>query len=585
MFDAAFDQTALDTRRKVGQRLAIYAAAMLLCALPLGARLAAFPCAFAVLGELTLLWTTSPRRNYRGANTRRWFSAVVPTLAGSGWACLCVAIWSTGTEAGRLVALALLAGTLAYTVRACHRSPVLLAGAAGPSSMAIVLLPITLASSISGYGSIQAAAVLLVGFALTSAIAAYREHLRLVDASRALEETTARAEAANQAKTEFLANMSHEIRTPLNGVLGMAHAMGREKLSPRQKERLEIINRSGLALLDLLNDLLDLAKIEAGRIDLEDGVVDIEEIARDAGASFGALSAEKDIYVMVDVAAAARGAWRGDPVRVRQILYNLVSNAVKFTAAGSVRIGVGVDAGALVIEVADTGPGIPPEALDKVFQKFVQADSSTTRRHGGTGLGLAICRQLTELMGGSIRVESTLGAGSTFIVRLPLERARKHAAGAAPKAPAAPMPKRTLRVLAAEDNPTNQLVLGGLLQGANVEVEIAANGQEALEAWRRGDWDVVLMDVQMPVMDGLEATRALRAEEQARGLPRTPVLAVSANAMAHHREAYTAAGMDAVVTKPVERDRLLAAIALAAARSARKRPAREEAKAALARGR
>jgi two-component system, sensor histidine kinase len=575
MFDAAFDQTALDTRRKVPRRLGIYAAAMLLCVLPLGATWAIWPCAFAVLAEMAVLWTTSPKRNWRGANTGRWFSVVVPPLAGSGWAVICVAAWSTETEAGRLVALTLLAGTLAYTVRACHRSPVLLAGAAGPASIAIVALPITLGAGFNGYPSIQTAAVLMVGFALTSAIAAYREHLRLVAASRALEDQTARAEAANQAKTDFLANMSHEIRTPLNGVLGMADAMTHEKLTPQQKKRLEVINRSGLALLDLLNDLLDLAKIEAGKIDLEDGVVDVEELARDAEASFGALSAAKDIYVTVEVAEGARGGWRGDPVRVRQVLYNLVSNAVKFTAEGSVRISVDVAAGELVLKVADTGEGIAPEGVEKLFEKFVQADSSTTRRHGGTGLGLSICRQLVELMGGSIAVESTPGEGSTFTVLLPLERAaglpmRPKAVATKARAPVT-LPRAGLRILAAEDNPTNQMVLSGLLRDIDVELEITANGQEALEAWRRGGWDIVLMDVQMPVMDGLVATRTLRAEEHARGWTRTPVLALTANAMTHHLDSYTAVGMDGVVTKPLRPDQLLSAIA-AAATPAKTRP-------------
>ena len=585
MFDAAFEETARVTRRKVGQRLAIYAAAMLFCMWPLGALQAAAPaCAFAAAAEMALLWATAERRRYRHPDTRRWCSIVIPALAGSGWAGICAAGWSQGTEPARLVALALLSGSLVYTVRALHRSPVLLAAGCGPSVIAIVTLPATALSDHPGFGAVEAAAVMLVLFALTSAVAAYREHLRLVAASAALEEKTAQAEAANRAKSEFLANISHEIRTPLNGVLGMAQAMTFEPLTPAQQTRLEVINRSGHALLDLLNDLLDLAKIEAGRIDLEDGIVDVEQLARDAETSFGALTAAKDIYVAVEVSPAARGGWRGDPVRVRQILYNLVSNAVKFTAVGSVRLSVEADDG-LVLTVVDTGPGIPPEAIDKLFDKFVQADSSTTRRYGGTGLGLAICKQLAERMGGSIVVESTLGEGSTFTVRLPLERAagavgRRAAASPAPAAAA--LPRRRLRILAAEDNPTNQLVLSGLLRDADVELEITPDGAEALAAWRRGGWDVVLMDVQMPGMDGLAATRAIRAEERERKLPRTPVLAVTANAMSHHIATYAAAGMDGHVAKPIDRQRLLAAIAAslpAAAKPARRKP---KAKAALA---
>jgi signal transduction histidine kinase/CheY-like chemotaxis protein len=589
MFDAAFDETARVTRRKVGQRLAIYAAAMLVCMWPLGALRAAAPfCAFAAVAEMALLWSTSERRRHRNPDTRRWCSIFISALAGSGWVGMCVAAWSLGTEPARLVALALLSGSLVYMVRALHRSPVLLAAGCGAAAIAVVTLPATVLAHHRSFAAVEAAAAMLVLFALTSAVAAYREHLRLVAASRALEDQTARAEAANLAKSEFLANISHEIRTPLNGVLGMAQAMTFEPLTPAQQTRLEIIDRSGHALLDLLNDLLDLAKIEAGRIDLEDGVVDVAQLARDAETTFGALTAAKDIYVAVEVSPAATGAWRGDPVRVRQILYNLVSNAVKFTAVGSVRVSVDVAGPELVMTVADTGPGISPEAVDKLFDKFVQADSSTTRRYGGTGLGLAICKQLAELMGGSIAVASSPGEGSTFTVRLPLARAEGAGDGrpAAALAPAeAVLPPRRLRILAAEDNPTNQLVLSGLLRDADIELEITPDGQEALEAWRRGGWDVVLMDVQMPGMDGLAATRAIRAEERRRGLARTPVLAVTANVMPHHIATYTAAGMDGHVAKPVDRRRLLAAIAASlpvAAPARRKRTRAGRTKAALA---
>jgi signal transduction histidine kinase/AmiR/NasT family two-component response regulator len=586
IFDAAFDRSAGDTRRKAGQRIGLYTAGMILCALPLGAPWALVLYLFGVAAEMVLLWTTSPKRRYRGPNTHRWMVIATSPFASSGWVGMCVVFWMHGGEVGRLVGMALLAGCLAYTVRALHRSPVLLAAASGTSVIAILALPLTRIAATGDYAALQAAAVLLVGFALASAVAAYREHLELVAASRALEDQTARAEAANEAKSEFLTNMSHEIRTPLNGVLGMAFAMGLDPaLTAQQRERLEVINRSGRALLDLLNDLLDLAKIEAGRIELEDGVVDVEDLAREAESSFGALSAAKDIYLTIKVAPAARGHWRGDPVRVRQVLYNLVGNAVKFTSVGEVRVSVGVEDGRLVLTVADTGPGIAPENLEKLFEKFVQADSSITREYGGSGLGLSICRQLVELMGGSISVQSQVGEGSTFKVILPLARLAKPAKAPARRAVAAPVLAARndvagLRILAAEDNPTNQLVLSSLLKDVAGRLEITGNGKEALEAWRRGHWDVVLMDLQMPVMDGLAATRALRAEEEARGLARTPVLAVSANAMAHHIQTSAAAGLDGHVAKPVQPDVLLAAIA-----SAVKSPAagRRRTKAARAR--
>ena len=372
--------------------------------------------------------------------------------------------------------------------------------------------------------------------------------IRLSEA--ALAEALDRAEAANRAKSEFLATMSHEIRTPLNGVLGMAQAMDKGDLAPLQRERLEVIQSAGEALLRLLNDVLDISKIEAARIELEDAVVDIEAIGGEVAATFSALAAQKDLCITLDVSEAAAGCWRGDPGRVRQVLQNLVSNAVKFTERGSVHVEISHDGRQLILKVADTGPGIALEQQAHVFESFAQADASTTRRFGGSGLGLAICRALVELMGGEILLDSMPARGSTFTVRLPLERAERPAAeriehATAPEAP-------LLRILAAEDNPMNQLVLRTLLDQVGLEARIVGNGQEALEAWEEGGWDVILMDVQMPVMDGPTAARRIRERERQTGGPRIPIIALTANAMAHHLEDYRLAGMDALVAKPIK---------------------------------
>ena len=366
----------------------------------------------------------------------------------------------------------------------------------------------------------------------------------------ALAEALDRAEAANRAKSEFLATMSHEIRTPLNGVLGMAQAMEKGDLAPIQRERLEVIQSAGEALLRLLNDVLDISKIEAARIELEDAIVDMEAIGAEVTATFSALAAQKDLCITLDVSEAAAGCWRGDPGRVRQVLQNLVSNAVKFTERGSVHVEIGHDGRQLILRVADTGPGIALEQQARVFESFAQADASTTRRFGGSGLGLAICRALVELMGGQILLDSMPARGTTFTVRLPLERAERPAAeriehAAAPEAP-------LLRILAAEDNPMNQLVLRTLLDQVGLEARVVGNGQEALEAWEEGGWDVILMDVQMPVMDGPTATRRIRERERQTGGPRIPIIALTANAMAHHLEDYRLAGMDALVAKPIK---------------------------------
>ncbi len=386
-----------------------------------------------------------------------------------------------------------------------------------------------------------------------------RSERRLRNLNTNLKRARDQADAANTAKSAFLATMSHEIRTPLNGVLGMAQAMAREDLPQSQKERLAVIRQAGETLLVLLNDLLDLSRIEAGRLELEDGVLDIARIARGAQGAFTTLAAEKDLSFGLIIDPEAPAFWRGDPTRVRQILYNLVSNAVKFTARGSVEVSVGARDGHLVMTVSDTGPGIAPERLGALFEKFVQADTSTTRKFGGSGLGLAICRELCTLMGGAISVQSVLGRGSTFTVSLPLSAAQPPVPESLPS-PAPNLKGTKLRILAAEDNPMNQLVLKTLLEPLDIDLHLVDDGEAAVAAWADTHWDVVLMDVQMPRMDGPTATRLIRTREEAEGRPRTPIIALTANAMSHHEQEYLSAGMDALTPKPIELERLLSAL-------------------------
>jgi len=376
-------------------------------------------------------------------------------------------------------------------------------------------------------------------------------------AERALALAAAEANAANQAKSAFLAAMSHEIRTPLNGVLGMAQAMAMEDdLPPHQRERLMVIRESGESLLAILNDLLDLSKIEAGKLELEEAEFDIQELTRGAHATFAAVAAAKGLDFRVSVSGAAEGVYLGDPLRLRQILHNLISNALKFTEEGSVEVGVSRRGRDLRIVVKDTGIGIPAGKAAQLFRKFEQGDASTTRRFGGTGLGLAICRDLAEMMGGSIEVESAPGKGAAFTVRLPLKRIGKVEEPADEPAPEIVPDETVLRVLVAEDNGMNQLVLKTLLAQLGVEPVVVPNGRAAVEAWEREPWDLILMDVQMPEMDGPTATGVIRRREAAEGRDRTPIVALTANAMQHQVVEYRAAGMDDVVPKPVEVDRL-----------------------------
>ncbi|WP_297514844.1 ATP-binding protein [uncultured Caulobacter sp.] len=386
------------------------------------------------------------------------------------------------------------------------------------------------------------------------------------------------ANAANVLKSHFLANMSHEIRTPLNGVLAMAEVMAMDDLTDAQRERLAVIRESGSVLLGVLNDVLDLSKIEAGRLEIEDRPFDIAQLAQSIRETFAPQARTQGLAFEVAVAPEAQGLWRGDADRLRQILGNLISNALKFTLQGAVavRFASAEDGSGLRIDVADTGIGISPDILPRLFDKFVQADSSTTRRFGGSGLGLAICRELAALMGGSIRVQSREGRGSTFTVLLALPREETLKAvhyiddeapppvAKPPRAPPAAIERDSegprLRILAADDNPTNQQVVAAVLAPLDAEVVLVADGAACVAAWRADPFDIVLMDIHMPVMDGVEAAQAIRAIEAEEGRARTPIIAVTANALAHQVDGYLAAGMDGHVAKPIEVSKLYAAI-------------------------
>jgi len=370
------------------------------------------------------------------------------------------------------------------------------------------------------------------------------------------------AEAANRAKTAFLANMSHEIRTPLNGILGMVQVLERDQLSPLQCERVRVIRQSGETLMAVLNDVLDISKIEAGRMELDEHEFQLSDCVDAACRPFQEIAAQKDLALRVDISEAACGVWRGDGLRIRQIVANLVSNAVKFTAEGEVRVEADVVDGRLEVRISDTGIGIPADRLQQLFQKFTQADSSTSRKFGGTGLGLAISRELAVLMGGDLSAQSGEGGGSCFTLSLPLQRV-EGAAFERVEAEAAPETlgcEAAIRVLAAEDNPTNQLILRSLLEPLGLDLLVVSDGAQAVEAARSASFDVILMDIQMPVMSGVEATRLIRQWEAENGARATPIIALSANVMEHQTHEYAAAGMTGFVPKPIEFGKLVSAL-------------------------
>ncbi|MCF8503443.1 MAG: response regulator [Caulobacter sp.] len=371
------------------------------------------------------------------------------------------------------------------------------------------------------------------------------------------------AQAANRAKSEFLANMSHEIRTPLNGVLGAADLLAREPLGAHQAELVQMIHASGQSLNRLLSDIIDLARVETGKLQVTAEDFDLAEAVDTAAALFGLKAAEKGIDFRVEIAPDAHGAVVGDPVRLRQVLGNLLSNAVKFTERGAVSLRVDRPDGAsgpYRFTVTDTGIGFDEATRARLFQRFEQGNGDVARRFGGSGLGLSICRELARLMGGDIVCDSAPGAGATFTVTLPFAAAAERAPKAASISLAAGA-GTPMRVLVVDDHPNNRRFLEMLLEHAGVEAVCANDGRAGLEAWQSGDFDAVLMDMQMPVMDGLEATRAIRDHERAAGSGHTPVIVISANAMPEHRQASEDAGADLHLSKPINAAELLAALA------------------------
>jgi two-component system, sensor histidine kinase len=464
----------------------------------------------------------------------------------------------TGDQTAAVAAMAMI-GAVALSGAAELPASRLISGTALVAIGAMALAGLVFSPRAESWPAVLVAAIALAAmFAYVLEAALHREAIEgaLADALARARAGERAAETANAAKSAFLATMSHEIRTPLNGVLGMSQVMARDELSPPQRERLEVIRQSGEALTALLNNVLDLSKIEAGQMEVEAIPFALSDILEPAHAAFAALAADKGLRLDLDVRDSAQGVFQGDPTRLRQVVYNLLSNAVKFTDAGVITLGAEADPGGLRLWVSDTGPGMTGAELRRLFVRFAQLDAATTRRHGGTGLGLAISHELCALMGGTLEATSTPGEGSTFSLALPLIRLEQ---AAEPRAPAPGAPQGALaglRVLAAEDNRVNQVVLRALLAPLGVEPIMVADGAEAVAAWEASEWDLVLMDVRMPVMDGLAATAAIRAREQSQGRRRTPIIGLSADAMDHQVDELLAAGMDSHVSKPIDVTRL-----------------------------
>lgn len=511
--------------------------------------------------QLLELFAANRLRSAVGASrTRAYYASIVSMLTSVACFAVIAVMWSASSDLGAAYAVYLLAGSIMHTVSFAHlnRSAFLILNA--PVALALAAQPLLVGISHRSWWDALCMTV-AVALMITCTVKVWRglrESWFLELALRdELQAALAKAEGASEAKSAFLATMSHEIRTPLNGVLGMSQALEATETCPDRREQLRIIRESGHALRAILNDVLDMSKIEAGMLCIEHIDLDLGHIMNDVAATFTSSAAQRDLTLTVRTADV--GCYRGDPVRIRQVLSNLISNAIKFTHEGTIEVAAAEDAGRVVIEVSDTGIGIDPSATAMLFSKFVQADASTTRRYGGTGLGLAITSDLVELMGGTISVRSVAGQGSTFRIELPLASSSGLVGGTPKRGSEAP-DVGALRVLAAEDNPANRMVLQALLAGVQIDLVMVTNGQEAVEAWEREPWDLILMDVQMPVLDGPTAAAKIRAAELITGRERTPILAVTANALDHQIAQYRASGMDDHVTKPILVGDLFAAI-------------------------
>jgi signal transduction histidine kinase/ActR/RegA family two-component response regulator len=475
------------------------------------------------------------------------YCSVIYLYGFESWPFILTLIWITATAAGAVVAF-----TPDYSLLVIHLLPTFL-----PTLMTLWRPGLQPWAFVVG----------VTIFLIFNLLQGYRLHgdywAKLVDQAL-LEEAKASAEAASRVKSQFLANMSHEIRTPMHGILGMSQLMFNTPLTAEQREYLTSLHGSAVGLLAVLNDILDLSKIEAGKLTLENIVFEVRGLVKEVCRVLAAQAESKGLALRCDVAEDVPLRVYGDPVRLRQVLLNLLGNAVKFTEAGEVATAVKIADRAetqvtLRFEVRDTGIGIPADKHATVFEAFSQADGSVTRRFGGTGLGLPISSQLVALMGGRLELESAPGAGSTFYFSCPFQATAEVETSEAPAAagagPAAAPAGKRLRILLAEDNRVSQTVAQKILTRVGHTVEVVATGREAVAAVESGSFDLVLMDNQMPELSGVEAAQMIRERGH-----RVPILALTADAMAGDEARFRSAGMDGYVSKPFRPENLYAEI-------------------------
>ena len=505
---------------------------------------------------------------------REWIilcaSAVQATIVYSFFPAM---LWMLWGAPGKMFAVLWLSGALLHVTMHMHHEKRTFIAAIIPHMAYFFGLPLYALIMGTEPGRFGAAALMLAALMYASHLAvAFKEYQASSAAMRRsreeAQERQSLAEQANAAKSTFLANMSHEIRTPMNGILGMASALEQSDLSAEQRDKLTIIRESGDLLMMVLNDLLDFSKIEASKVEIESAPYRLGEIARKVDSLHGLRAMEKgiDFSVRCDVDCACDAMRLGDGHRILQVMHNLVSNAVKFTESGEVRVKITTadgDKERVVIVVTDTGIGMSEEQAAKVFDPFTQADVTTTRKYGGTGLGLSIAKGLVDAMGGTISLRSAPNAGSTFKVEFPAPIVAD--SSAFDVAALAPVPvhqqSHRLRILVGEDNAVNQAVLNAFLAQRTHDLRFATDGLDVVSAFKNGEFDLVLMDISMPLLDGPEAMRQIRFLERERGVVSpTPIIAVSAHAMQQDVDDFLASGFDGYVTKPVRAEKLHAEI-------------------------
>ncbi len=485
-------------------------------------------------------------------------------------------LWFFGGEPGQWFAIMASAGGMLHISLRTYPSLWMLMAGAIPHASSLFLMPVIYGltagkQDLVSLAIVEVGALLFVAHLVAGATQSKRGLDEVLAANFAANEAREAAERASAAKSEFLATVSHEIRTPMNAVLSAAHLLKRTPLTAEQEEHLAMLTNGGEVLVGLLNDVLDISKIEAGKMVLDDAELDLSEALSTLIKLYAPRCEAGGVRLTLEAADDLPAFVRTDPLRVRQILFNLLSNAAKFTEQGSIVIRAGRRTGGaaqwLWFEVEDTGCGIDAEAMGRLFDSFEQAKAATARSHGGTGLGLAISRRLAELMGGGLTCESVVGQGSIFRFETPLVEAM-----GARRAPAAdlaandPDEARALSILVAEDHDVNRRIVSLFLEPLGWRLTMAVNGADAVEAAKVEEFDAILMDMQMPVMNGVEAALAIR--EGGGPNAATPIIALTANALGHHREAWDVVSPAAFLTKPIDPNLLVKSLLDAASPAA-----------------